>query len=46
MSFKIKLIFVLTDSRQTAKYNEDLSDRRANSTREWLINRGIWKPVD
>lgn len=30
-----------TDSRQTFKYNERLSDRRAKSTREWLIKNGI-----
>ena len=30
-----------TDSRQTAQYNEALSDRRAKSTREWLIKNGI-----
>lgn len=30
-----------TDSRQTAQYNEALSDRRAKSTREWLITHGI-----
>ena len=30
-----------TDSRQTAQYNEALSDRRAKSTREWLIKKGI-----
>jgi outer membrane protein OmpA-like peptidoglycan-associated protein len=30
-----------TDNRQTAEYNEALSDRRAKSTREWLIKRGI-----
>ena len=30
-----------TDSRQTFKYNESLSDRRAKSTRAWLINKGI-----
>jgi outer membrane protein OmpA-like peptidoglycan-associated protein len=32
-----------TDSRQTHKYNEALSDRRAKSTREWLIQNGIDK---
>lgn len=30
-----------TDSRQTAKYNEALSNRRAKSTRDWLIKNGI-----
>ena len=30
-----------TDSRQTAKYNEALSDRRAKSTQAWLIKNGI-----
>lgn len=30
-----------TDSRQTAKYNAALSDRRAKSTMEWLIKNGI-----
>lgn len=30
-----------TDSRQTFKYNEALSDRRAKSTRVWLIKNGI-----
>ncbi|MFN7098739.1 MAG: OmpA family protein [Flavobacterium sp.] len=30
-----------TDSRQTAKYNEDLSNRRAKATIEWLISKGI-----
>lgn len=30
-----------TDSRQTAKYNEALSDRRAKSTRAWLVENGI-----
>lgn len=30
-----------TDSRQTVKYNESLSDRRAKSTRVWLISKGI-----
>jgi outer membrane protein OmpA-like peptidoglycan-associated protein len=30
-----------TDSRQSAKYNELLSDRRAQSTREWIIKNGI-----
>ncbi len=30
-----------TDSRQTFKYNEALSDRRAKSTRAWLIKNGI-----
>jgi outer membrane protein OmpA-like peptidoglycan-associated protein/tetratricopeptide (TPR) repeat protein len=30
-----------TDSRQTAKYNEALSDRRAKSTIVWLVNNGI-----
>lgn len=30
-----------TDSRQTFKYNEALSDRRAKSSRGWLIKNGI-----
>lgn len=30
-----------TDSRQTAKYNENLSNRRAKATIEWLISKGI-----
>ena len=30
-----------TDSRQTFKYNEALSDRRATSTMNWLIKNGI-----
>jgi outer membrane protein OmpA-like peptidoglycan-associated protein/tetratricopeptide (TPR) repeat protein len=30
-----------TDSRQTAKYNMTLSDRRAKSTIQWLIKNGI-----
>jgi outer membrane protein OmpA-like peptidoglycan-associated protein/tetratricopeptide (TPR) repeat protein len=30
-----------TDSRQTFKYNESLSDRRAKSTIAWLIKNGI-----
>lgn len=30
-----------TDSRQTAKYNENLSNRRARATIEWLISKGI-----
>ena len=30
-----------TDSRQTEKYNNALSDRRAKSTRDWLIKAGI-----
>jgi outer membrane protein OmpA-like peptidoglycan-associated protein len=30
-----------TDSRQTAKYNEILSENRAKSTMEWLIKNGI-----
>jgi outer membrane protein OmpA-like peptidoglycan-associated protein len=30
-----------TDSRQTAKYNESLSDRRANATLNWLVKNGI-----
>ena len=32
-----------TDSRQTFKYNEALSDRRAKSTMAWLISKGIDK---
>lgn len=30
-----------TDSRASHSYNEKLSDRRAKSTREWLIKKGI-----
>lgn len=30
-----------TDSRATHAYNEKLSERRANSTRDWLIKHGI-----
>ena len=30
-----------TDSRQTAKYNESLSDRRAKSTIQWLVKKGV-----
>ena len=30
-----------TDSRQTKKYNEKLSDRRAKSTVEWMVQDGI-----
>jgi outer membrane protein OmpA-like peptidoglycan-associated protein/tetratricopeptide (TPR) repeat protein len=30
-----------TDSRQTAKYNENLSDRRAKATLSWLEKKGI-----
>lgn len=30
-----------TDCRATAAYNEKLSDRRAQSTRQWLIDQGI-----
>jgi outer membrane protein OmpA-like peptidoglycan-associated protein/tetratricopeptide (TPR) repeat protein len=30
-----------TDSRQTAKYNVALSNRRAKSTMEWLVKNGI-----
>lgn len=30
-----------TDSRASKSYNEKLSDRRAKSTREWLISKGI-----
>jgi len=30
-----------TDSRASHKYNDQLSDRRAKSTREWLIAQGI-----
>ena len=32
-----------TDSRDTAQYNADLSERRAKSTIAWLINKGIDK---
>lgn len=30
-----------TDSRQTAKYNRILSDKRAKSTMNWLVQKGI-----
>ncbi|MGM0635192.1 MAG: OmpA family protein [Bacteroidota bacterium] len=30
-----------TDSRQTHEYNEDLSQRRADSTRSWIISQGV-----
>src|SRR5690606_5623167 len=30
-----------TDSRASHKYNDQLSDRRAKSTRKWLIDQGI-----
>jgi outer membrane protein OmpA-like peptidoglycan-associated protein len=30
-----------TDSRQTASYNNDLSDRRAKATVAWLVKNGI-----
>ena len=30
-----------TDSRQTSKYNEALSDKRAKSTINWLIKNGV-----
>ena len=30
-----------TDSRQTADYNEKLSDRRAKSTIAWMVKKGI-----
>jgi outer membrane protein OmpA-like peptidoglycan-associated protein/tetratricopeptide (TPR) repeat protein len=30
-----------TDSRASFKYNEGLSERRAKSTREWLIKNGV-----
>ena len=32
-----------TDSRASQAYNEKLSDRRAKSTREWLIKNGVAK---
>ena len=32
-----------TDSRQTTKYNESLSDRRAKETIAWLVRNGISK---
>ncbi|WP_447636542.1 OmpA family protein [Flavobacterium microcysteis] len=32
-----------TDSRQTHKYNQKLSDRRANSTIEWMVQDGVAK---
>jgi outer membrane protein OmpA-like peptidoglycan-associated protein len=30
-----------TDSRQTVKYNEKLSDKRAKSTIDWLVKNGV-----
>ena len=30
-----------TDSRQTANYNEKLSDKRAKATVDWLVKNGI-----
>lgn len=30
-----------TDSRASHKYNDQLSDRRAKSTLQWLIDQGI-----
>nr|WP_315221862.1 OmpA family protein [uncultured Flavobacterium sp.] len=30
-----------TDSRQTAQYNQNLSDKRARLTKEWLVKNGI-----
>ncbi|MFG4002523.1 OmpA family protein [Flavobacterium aquidurense] len=30
-----------TDSRQTAKYNQTLSEKRAKATMKWLVDRGI-----
>ena len=30
-----------TDSRGTASYNEKLSDRRAKSTRDYILSRGL-----
>jgi outer membrane protein OmpA-like peptidoglycan-associated protein len=30
-----------TDSRSSDRYNRDLSNRRATSTKSWLVNRGI-----
>ena len=30
-----------TDSRQTEKYNNALSERRAKATRDWLVKKGI-----
>ena len=30
-----------TDCRQTVKYNQALSDRRAKSTMAWLVKKGI-----
>ena len=30
-----------TDSRASDKYNNDLSERRAKSTKGWLVNKGI-----
>ncbi|MGQ7945417.1 OmpA family protein [Flavobacterium sp. WC2509] len=32
-----------TDSRQTFKYNQVLSDKRAKSTMDWLVSQGINK---
>ena len=30
-----------TDSRNTAEYNQLLSDRRAKATCDWLVSKGI-----
>ena len=30
-----------TDSRQTAKYNQTLSDNRAKATIDWLVKNGV-----
>jgi outer membrane protein OmpA-like peptidoglycan-associated protein len=30
-----------TDCRQTVAYNQALSDRRAKSTKAWLVKKGI-----
>jgi outer membrane protein OmpA-like peptidoglycan-associated protein len=30
-----------TDSRQTAKYNKKLSDKRAKATVAWLVKNGV-----
>jgi len=39
---KIKIdIRAHTDSRQTHRYNQVLSQKRARSTRDWLIKNGI-----
>jgi outer membrane protein OmpA-like peptidoglycan-associated protein len=40
---EIKLVEIQghTDSRGSDKYNQGLSERRANSVRNWLISNGV-----